>query len=330
MLAQAINFPALNNVACEFAADVREGLTRPQQKELPSKYLYDEVGSALFEVISHLPEYGLTRADERLLQRHASEIIDRLDDRLDVPVAVAELGSGSGKKTRWILEALSRRQPTSYYPVEISRAALLMCQRELSDIDSISILGFEREYLDGLQEMAAYRKPGQHLLVLFLGSTIGNFDRPAAVTFLKEVRRILAPGDSLLLGTDLEKPSAQLLKAYDDELGVTAAFNLNLLARINRELDADFDLAQFAHVARINRKSRSVEMHLKSKRRQTVRIPAADLRVEFAENETIWTESCHKYSAQEIVQMASNTGFRCQAQWIDEQWPFAENLLIAE
>ncbi len=322
MLVHAI--PA--NASYEFAADVRAGLTLPGQKELPSKYLYDDLGSALFEVISYLPEYGLTRADERLLRRHGDEIVDRLAG----PIAVAELGSGSGKKTRWILEALSRRQPTSYYPVEISRAALLMCQRELSDIDSISILGFEREYLDGLQEMAAYRKPGQHLLVLFLGSTIGNFDRPAAVTFLKDVRRILAPGDSLLLGTDLEKSSAQLLKAYDDQLGVTAAFNLNLLARINRELDADFDLAQFAHVARINRKSRSVEMHLKSKRRQTVRIPAADLRVEFAENETIWTESCHKYSAGEIVQMASNTGFRCQAQWIDEQWPFAENLLIAE
>jgi len=326
MLAQAINFHALNNVAYEFAADVRVGLTRPQQKELLSKYLYDEVGSALFEVISHLPEYGLTRADERLLQRHASEIVDRLD----VPVAVAELGSGSGKKTRWILEALSRRQPTSYYPVEISHAAMLMCQRELSDIDSISIVGFEREYLDGLREMAAYRKPGQHVLVLFLGSTIGNFDRPAAVKFLKDVRQILAPGDSLLLGTDLEKPSAQLLKAYDDELGVTAAFNLNLLARINRELDADFDLAQFAHVARINRKSRSVEMHLKSKRRQTVRIPAADLRVEFAENETIWTESCHKYSAQEIFALARAAGFCCQAQWIDQQWPFAESLLAAK
>jgi len=167
-------------------------------------------------------------------------------------------------------------------------------------------------------------------LVLFLGSTIGNFDRPAAVKFLQDVRRILAPGDSLLLGTDLEKPTAQLLKAYDDELGVTAAFNLNLLARINRELDADFDLTQFAHVARINPKSRSVEMHLESKRRQTVGIPAADLRVEFLESETIWTESCHKYSADEVVQMASNAGFRCQAQWIDEQWPFAENLLVAE
>ncbi len=330
MLAQALNFPALNNVAYEFAADVREGLTRPQQKELPSKYLYDDVGSALFEVISHLPEYGLTRADERLLQRHAGEIVNCLDDRLEVPVAVAELGSGSGKKTRWILEALSRRQPTSYYPVEISHAAMLMCQRELSDIDSISIVGFEREYLDGLREVAVHRKPGQHLLVLFLGSTIGNFDRPAAVKFLKDVRQILAPGDSLLLGTDLEKPGAQLLKAYDDELGVTAAFNLNLLARINRELEADFDLRQFAHVARINPKSRSVEMHLESKRRQTVRIPAADLRVEFAESETIWTESCHKYSAQEVLHMARATGFCCQAQWIDQQWPFAESLLTAK
>ena len=322
MLVHAIT----TNATYEFAADVRAGLARPGQKELPSKYLYDDVGSALFEVISHLSEYGLTRADERLLQRHASEIVERLD----APVAVAELGSGSGKKTRWILEALSRRQRTFYYPVEISRSALLMCQRELSDIDSLSIVGFEREYLDGLLEVAAHRQRGQHLFVLFLGSTIGNFDRPAGVKFLAEVRRILEPGDSLLLGTDLEKSSAQLLKAYDDELGVTAAFNLNLLARINRELDADFDLGQFVHTARINREARSVEMHLRSKRRQTVRIPAADLRVEFLEGETIWTESSHKYSVDEVFQMARNAGFGCQAQWIDEQWPFAESLLIAE
>jgi len=322
MLVHAIT----TNATYEFASEVRAGLARPGQKELPSKYLYDDVGSALFEVISHLPEYGLTRADERLLQRHASEIVERLD----APVAVAELGSGSGKKTRWILEALSRWQRTFYYPVEISRSALLMCQRELSDIDSLSIVGFEREYLDGLLEVAAHRQRGQTLFVLFLGSTIGNFDRPAGVKFLAEVRRILQPGDSRLLGTDLEKSNAQLLKAYDDELGVTAAFNLNLLARINRELDADFDLGQFVHTARINREARSVEMHLRSKRRQTVRIPAADLRVEFLEGETIWTESSHKYSADEVFQMARAAGFRCQAQWIDEQWPFAESLLIAE
>ena len=161
----------------EFAADVRAGLTKPGQKELLSKYLYDDVGSALFEVISHLPEYGLTRADERLLRRHAHDIVERLA----TPVAVAELGSGSGKKTRQILEALCRRQRTSYYPIEISPSALAMCERELRDIDSISILGFEREYLDGLLEVAAQRSSGQHLLVLFLGSTIGNFDRPAGI-----------------------------------------------------------------------------------------------------------------------------------------------------
>jgi dimethylhistidine N-methyltransferase len=314
------------NTAYEFASDVRAGLTCPGQKELPSKYLYDDVGSALFEVISHLPEYGLTRADERLLRRHASEIVERVD----APVAVAELGSGSGKKTRWILEALSRRGRTFYYPVEISRSALAMCERELSDIDAISIVGFEREYLDGLLEAAAQRQPGQHFFVLFLGSTIGNFDRPAGMKFLTGVRNILEPGDSLLLGTDLEKSSSQLLNAYDDEIGVTAAFNLNLLARINRELDADFDLGQFDHIARINHDARSVEMHLQSKRRQTVRIPAAGLRVELLEGETIWTESSHKYSAQEVFQMARSAGFRCQAQWIDEEWPFAENLLVAE
>jgi L-histidine N-alpha-methyltransferase len=322
MVVQAITA----NTAYEFASDVREGLDRTGQKELPSKYLYDDVGSALFEVISHLPEYGLTRADERLLRRHAGEIVERLD----APVAVAELGSGSGKKTRWILEALSRWQRTFYYPVEISHSALVMCERELSDIDSISIVGFEREYLDGLLEVAAHRQRNQHLFVLFLGSTIGNFDRAAGVKFLAAVRSILQPGDSLLLGTDLEKPASQLIKAYDDEIGVTAAFNRNLLARINRELDADFDLSQFAHVAKINHDARSVEMHLESKARQTVRIPAANLHVEFQEGETIWTESSHKYTPDEVFEMARNAGFACQAQWIDEQWPFAENLLIAE
>jgi len=314
------------NATYEFAADVRAGLTRTGQKELPSKYLYDNVGSALFEVISHLPEYGLTRADERLLRRHADEIVDRLAG----PVAVAELGSGSGKKTRWLLEAICRRQRTSYYPVEISRSALVMCERELRDIDRISIVGFEREYLDGLLEVAAYRKSGQRLLVLFLGSTIGNFDRSAAVKFLSEVRCILEPGDFLLLGTDLEKPSSQLLAAYDDELGVTAAFNLNLLSRVNHELGADFDLREFAHRAKINREARSVEMHLESQRRQVVSIPAAEVVIEFLEGETIWAESSHKYSIDEVIETARDAGFRCEAQWIDEQWPFAENLLIAE
>jgi L-histidine Nalpha-methyltransferase len=315
-----------SNVEYEFAAEVRTGLTRAGQKELPSKYLYDDVGSALFEVISHLPEYGLTRADERLLRRYSDDIADRVSG----PVAIAELGSGSGRKTRWLLEAFCRRQRTSYYPVEISHSALVMCERELSDIDAISIVGFEREYLDGLLEVAAYRKSGEQLLVLFLGSTIGNFDRPAGVKFLSDVRCILQPGDWLLLGTDLEKSGPELLRAYSDELGVTAAFNLNLLARVNRELGADFDLPQFAHLARINEEARSVEMHLESRRRQIVSIPAAEVVVQFREGETIWTESSHKYALGEIYGMARAAGFRCEVQWVDEQWPFAENLLIAE
>jgi L-histidine Nalpha-methyltransferase len=246
---------------------------------------------------------------------------------------VAELGSGSGKKTRWILEALSRQgrgRHTSYCPIEISPAALAMCRRELGDIDFISIVGFEREYLDGLQEVAGRREDGEHLLVLFLGSTIGNFDRPAGIRFLREVRRILQPGDSLLLGTDLEKPLPQLLAAYDDPLGVTRAFNLNLLARVNRELRANFNLHRFEHVAKFNHGARSVEMHLRSRCKQTVTIPGAELSVVLGEGETIWTESSHKYTREEIRKIAGGTGFRCQAQWIDEEWLFAENLLTAQ
>src|SRR5258708_23685836 len=205
-----------------------------------------------------------------------------------------------------------------------------MCQRELGDIESMSIVGFEREYLDGLLEVAARRRPGQSLLVLLLGSTIGNFDRPAAAKFLREMRRILQPGDSLLLGTDLENPIPQLLAAYDDPLGVTAAFNLNLLARINRELDADFQLDDFEHLAMFNEKSRSVEMHLRSKRNQIVAIPGADISVAFGEGETIWTESSHKYSRPELLRLAMAAGFRCDAQWFDDGWLFAESLFVAE
>lgn len=314
------------NPLFEFAAEVRAGLTHRAQKELPSKYLYDDVGSALFEVISVLPEYGLTRADERLLRRHADEMVEQIAG----PVVVAELGSGSGKKTRWILEALCHHQHTSYCPIEISPKALAMCARELGDIDRVSIVGFEREYLDGLLEVAARRNPDEHILVLFLGSTIGNFDRLAGVKFLRQVRHILQPGDALLLGTDLEKPVHQLIAAYDDALGVTAAFNLNLLVRINRELDANFALHRFEHVAKFNEQARSVEMHLRSTRKQVVTIPGSGLSVSFDKDETIWTESSHKYSLTEISRLAGSAGFRCQAQWIDDQWPFAENMLIAE
>ena len=309
-----------------FAADVRSGLCREGQKELPSRYLYDPVGSALFEVISVLPEYGLTRADERLLQRHVRDIARRLRKT----VIVSELGSGSGKKTRLLLEALCRpAQQIAYYPIEISAAALTMVQRELGDIHCVSIVGLESEYLTGLAEVASRRRNGEHLLVLFLGSTIGNFDAGADVRFLRQVRQILASGDSLLLGADLVKPRKQLLAAYDDPAGVTAAFNRNLLARINRELGGDFDVRAFEHEARFNENTSSVEMHLRSRKRQVVHVRLAGLEVTFARGETIWTESSHKYTLEELAALSTAAGFALEAQWVDAEWPFAENLLVA-
>lgn len=306
-----------------FAQDVRDGLTRTGQKTLPSKYLYDALGSSLFEAISLLPEYGLTRAEERILRHHAREIVDRIDGR----VTVSELGSGNGRKTRWVLTALCMREPLSYYPIEISHAALVSCESELRDIGGISIVGVEREYLDGLREVAALRPAGSRFLVLFLGSTIGNFDAGADVRFLRDVRSFLRPGDSLLLGTDLLKPLERMLPAYDDPLGITAAFNVNLLARINRELNGNFDLNAFAHEIRFNDATSSIEMHLRSKRRQTATF--GDQRIAFEEGETIWTESCHKYTHDSIEELAAASGFRTEAQWIDEEWPFAETLLTS-
>ncbi len=309
----------------DFARAVRLGLSLRGQKELPSKYLYDDVGSALFEVICVLPEYGLCRAGARLLRHHAQDMVERLQ----APTIVAELGSGSGKKTRYLLEALSKKQRTTYYPIDISTSALVQCARELSHIDSVSVVGFERAYLDGLLEVAARRRRDEQLLVLFLGSTIGNFDRLAGDEFLRQVRGILRLGDCLLLATDLMKPVPQLLRAYDDAIGATAAFNLNLLARINRELGADFDLSRFQHVARWDEGEGRVEMHLRSKEDQEVHIPDAGIRVRFRAGETIWTESAHKYTLDGVRQMAARTGYRCDAQWADPEWPFAQSLFTA-
>ena len=310
----------------EFAAEVREGLTKTGQRELPSKYLYDELGSALFEAICVLPEYGLTRADTRLLQRYSREIIAQLPS----PIRVAELGSGTGKKTRWILEALARRQKTDYFPIEISPSALAALEKELDHIDMVSIVGYEKPYLEGLRAVVNRLDDDEPLLVLFLGSTIGNFDRDAGEEFLREVRATLRGGDALLLGTDLVKDVTTQVLAYNDLTGVTAAFNLNLLARINRELGADFDLSQFKHEARWNNPERRMEMHLVSLCRQRVLIPAAGLQLTLDEQETIWTESSHKYFADEIGQIAGQTSFRLEGQWIDEEWPFAQNLLMVE
>lgn len=315
--------PAPDN---EFVREVHAGLSGFGQKTLPCRYLYDSVGSALFEAITHLSEYGLTRADARILQNHAAEITECLAG----PLVVAELGSGSGIKTRPVLESLRQRQslasyPLTYYPIDLSATALAYCARELEPL--AAVVPIEKSYLEGMGVVASHRRAGEKLLVLFLGSTIGNFEPDAAIEFLTALRSLMEPGDGLLLGADLVKPMERLLAAYDDPAGVTAAFNLNLLARINRELGADFNLRQFHHEARYHSEAQRVEMHLRSRAQQTVRIGMAGMSADFAAGETILTEVCHKFRADQIAGMARSAGFRLDGQWVDEEWGFAESLL---
>jgi L-histidine Nalpha-methyltransferase len=311
--------------AASFAHDVRMGLGCSGQKYVPCKYFYDAVGSALFEAITLLPEYGLTRADQRILNRYAEEVASAIPP----PLIVAELGSGSAKKTRSLLEAVVRRHPTTYHPIEISPDALAVAERELGYLDGVSVRGLEAEYLDGLAHAAARRNADERMLVLFLGSSIGNFNRGEDCEFLARIRKLLKSGDALLVGTDLVKTVHQMILAYDDPARVSAAFNLNLLARINRELDADFNLRLFEHQALYDETAHRIEMHLRATTEQRVSIRKAELEVYFRRGETIWTESSHKYTLADVSRMAEVTAFTVAQHWVDEEWPFAESLLIA-
>jgi len=297
--------------AAAFAEDVRAGLSKPQ-KELPCEYFYDDLGSALFEAITLLPEYGLTRADQRLVKRLAPKLPASYS-------VVAELGSGSGTKTRWILEAL---RPSAYFPIDISAAALARCQAELAPFAAVRPIC--SRYLDGLREVVQCRPRGTRLLLLFLGSTIGNFDVARRDEFLAEVRSLLSDGDGLLIGFDLVKPADVMIAAYDDPGGITAAFNLNLLARINRELGANFQLRNFAHEARYLAHHQRIEMHLRSRVDQCVEVPGAGVTCMLRRGETIWTESSHKVHLDQIPDIAG--AFVFQRVWVDPEWPFAECL----
>jgi len=303
---------------------IRAGLTGAP-KRLPVECLYDDLGSALFEAITLLPEYGLTRADRRLFERHAGE----LAALTPAPLDVVELGSGSGRKTRVLLEHLAASGPVRYLPVDVSRGALEDCARETGRLPGVTVLPFEALHIDGMDRAAAARRDGIPMLVLFLGSNIGNFDRAEARAFLARIRAALRPGDAVLLAADLDKPEGMLLAAYDDPGGVTAAFNLNALGRLNRELGADFDLRRFAHQARYDRSERRIEMHLVSTRHQDVRLEGLDIEVTFGEGEALWTESSYKFSPGEIARMGGEVGFRCAAEWTDGEWPFNQTLLVA-
>jgi dimethylhistidine N-methyltransferase len=312
-------------VVSQFAQDVADGLSNQRQKQLAPRYFYDDLGSALFEAITFLPEYGLTRADEHLLAAHADEIAERVGN---VPL-IAELGSGSGRKTRYILGAWqSRNERPVYRPIDVSSAALSACERELGGFSEYRPVN--GEWLDGLAEISPERTGSVPLLLLFLGSSIGNLNRAEMLGFLRELRGHLRPGDFFLLGADLVKDIDRMLSAYDDPTGVTAAFNLNLLARINRELGGDFDLRSFTHEVRWDSAQRRIEMHLLSCRDQDATVAALGTTFHFRAGETIWTESSHKFTEVELDGLALSTGFIPVDMWVDKTWPFAEALWRVE
>jgi L-histidine Nalpha-methyltransferase len=305
-----------------FAQDVRRGLGGSGQKWIPATYLYDAVGSAIFDAITLLPEYGLTRADESLLRRYAPEVAARCRK----PVFVAELGSGSGSKTRPILLAFGSAA-VPYYPIDVSLTALERCVGELERFAEVRPV--QGSYFEGLQQVLEEREPGSHMLLLFLGSTIGNFHRGDAVSFLAEIRRSMSAGDHLLIGADLVKPVPQMLAAYDDPAGLTAAFNRNVLARMNRELGANFDLHAFDHEARWSAGEQRIEMHLRAQYQHRVQIPLADVEIRFDSGETIWTESSYKFTTGGLRAMAASAGFREEECWVNDEWAFAECLWTA-
>jgi uncharacterized SAM-dependent methyltransferase len=212
--------------------------------------------------------------------------------------------------------------------VDVSPNALEQCWRQTGWMEGVSIHPLRRSYLEGIREASSARRRGEHMLVLFLGSSIGNFDPDRAAAFLSCVRGVLRAGDALLIGADLMKPPEDLLKAYDDPAGLTAAFNMNLLSRMNRQLGADFDHRNFGHEARWNAEDRRIEMHLRSTAAQTVEIPGADCRARFEEGETIWTESSHKYTRDQMEELAEQSGFTVGAQWVDPMWPFMNALWV--
>jgi dimethylhistidine N-methyltransferase len=305
----------------DFAAAVSAGLgARP--KTLPCRFLYDERGSELFEEICELPEYYLTRAERRLLEKHA----DAIAALLPTPIALAELGSGSSSKTRLLIEALLRRQPRlRYVPIDISRSILEESAGALlADYRGLEIHAIAGEYQDGLRHVR--RETRVPKLVAWLGSNVGNFDRRSAARFLRGIREVLSDADRVLVGIDLRKDGFRLLRAYDDAAGVTARFNLNLLERINRELDGGFDVARFAHRAEWREAEGRVKLVLESREAQAVPIKGIDRVVRFERGEHIHTEDSYKYDFGEIDALARASGLTLEARWLEDEG-YSLNLL---
>jgi L-histidine Nalpha-methyltransferase len=300
-----------------FSEAVRDGLLA-QPKSLPWQYFYDELGSRLFDRICRLPEYYLTRTEDAILREHAAEMVTGWAQG---PTLI-ELGSGSAAKTqRLIAAALESYGTLHYIPIDVSASFLEeSAQILVRQFPALRVTGYVADYQAALAGAAA-RVNGPKLVV-FLGSSLGNYATEDAVGLLGQVARIMGPQDRLLLGTDLAKDRVTLEAAYDDAQGVTAQFNRNLLARINRELGADFRLDQFAHRALYRPELGRVEMHLVARTEQVVRIPKADLTVRFAAGESIHTESSHKYTREGLRLLAERSGLIEEAFWVDRNGRF--------
>jgi L-histidine N-alpha-methyltransferase len=306
------------------AAAVRVGLSaRPRC--LPAWLFYDCAGSRLFDEITRLPEYYLTRTERSILAANAGEMIACAAG--GARLRIAELGAGSADKTRLLLQAAARRQRALLYePVDVSASALDGAKRRIErEIPGVVVAPRVMDYThgDGHALHLSKTPKGERRLVLYIGSSIGNFEPREAEQLLRRVRAGLEPGDCLLLGVDLVKNEATLLAAYDDAAGVTAMFNRNILVRLNRELDADFDPEAFAHRAVWNRAASRMEMHLVSRAPQQACIDALDLQVNFAAGETIHTENSYKYQPGQAEALLAATGFRAEATWSDPRGWFA-------
>jgi dimethylhistidine N-methyltransferase len=313
----------------QFARDVKAGLTA-SPKTLPCCYFYDRLGSRLFEAICELPEYYLTRAETAILAAHAGEIAALFSG----PIDLIELGSGSAVKTRMLIESFHKTQERSrrasprlrYVPLDICRTVLEESAQELLPIfPDLEIMAIAGEYHEGLAHLQAVN--GRTKLVLWLGSNIGNLERSEAAQFLGRIRATLDVGDRLLVGIDLRKDRGVLEAAYDDSCGVTAAFNRNLLARVNRELDGSFDLHAFRHRAVYDEDIGRVEMYLVSVLAQKVKVGDLGLEVDFREGEAIHTENSYKYSPAEIDTLAATAGFELDRVWLDPDQQFQLSLL---
>jgi dimethylhistidine N-methyltransferase len=306
------------------AREVIHGLTS-QPKRLSPKLFYDAAGSELFEQITELPEYYLTATEQSIFERYAPEMVRAAG----AASTIIELGAGTAKKTMLILRAALDLHPAvTFIPVDVSAYALEVADHRVrSELPQIAV---QPLVLDYTQRSSALAQLSGRKLVLYIGSSIGNFEPMAASALLRRLRASLAPDDSLLLGTDMRKSPDVLLPAYDDASGVTARFNLNVLARINREFGADFDLDCFAHTVIWNPRDSRIEMHLESLADQLVHINDLEISVPFVAGETIHTENSYKFTPSMLASIAANGGFRIEQSWSDERNWFTVNLLRPE